>query len=46
MSLWAFVFLWQRGRRGRMRLPGRYAVTDALAGALKSVAWVAALEHV
>ena len=40
------VMLGPREGEVEVRLPGRYAVTGALAGALKAVAGVVAVEHV
>jgi DNA polymerase-3 subunit alpha len=40
------VMLGPREGEVEVRLPGRYAVTGAVAGALKAVAGVVAVEHV
>jgi DNA polymerase-3 subunit alpha len=45
-EVWLVVMLGPREGEVEVKLPGRYAVTGALAGALKAVAGVVAVEHV
>ena len=45
-EVWLVVMLGPREGEVEVKLPGRYAVTGALAGALKAVSGVVAVEHV
>ncbi len=45
-EVWLVVMLGPKDGEVEVKLPGRYAVTGAMAGALKAVAGVVAVEHV
>jgi DNA polymerase-3 subunit alpha len=45
-EVWLVVMLGPRNGEVEVKLPGRYAVTGAMAGALKAVSGVVAVEHV